>query len=356
MSIRHWCRHRIATLYPGYFALVMATGIIANGMLFEGQRAVSDGLFAINVAAYCVLLAMTLARAVRFPRALWNDLTEPRLVFSFFTLVAATDVVGVGLSLRGFHDLALALWVGAFVAWLLLIYLGFAVLIVLNAPARADIIFGGWLIAIVATQAVAIHGLVIAPHLGAAAPTAVLFAHMLWGVGVMLYLIFIVLFAGRVFLADVRPDDITPALWVVMGAAAITTNAGTLLIGADPALPFVLAMRPFVDGMTTIMWAWATWWIPLLVVFGVWTHGVHRRPLTYTPLFWSLVFPLGMYALASLRLSQVAGITALAALSRVMEWIALGAWLFASFGLAGVFWRHLRSYDGGATAGSGSRA
>jgi tellurite resistance protein TehA-like permease len=341
-SNRNWWLDRIATLYPGYFALVMATGIIANAMLFEGQRGISDALLTINLAAYALLAAMTLVRIACFPAAVWRDLTDPRLVFAFFTIVAATDVVGVGLSLRGFATLALTMWIGALAVWLALIYLSFVVLIVVNGAARADIIFGGWLIAIVATEAIAIHGLVIAPGLGAAAPLVVLFGHMLWGVGLALYAIFIVLFAQRVFLSDVRPHDLTPTLWVVMGAAAIGTNAGTLLIAGDPVLPFLRTMQPFVDGVTLILWAWATWWIPLLVAFGIWTHGVHRLPLTYTPLFWSMVFPLGMYALASLRLSHVAGIAALTALSRVMVWIALAAWVLTSLGLAAASWRHLR--------------
>jgi tellurite resistance protein TehA-like permease len=343
-SARHWrdsCRDGIATLFPGYFALVMATGIIANGMFFEGQRAISDALLAVNLVAYGALVAMTLLRAVLFPRALWQDLTEPRLVFAFFTLVAATDVVGVGLSLRGFTGAAVAMWLAALTVWLALIYLSFAVLIFFNTAARADIIFGGWLIAIVATEAVAIHGVVVAPAFGAAAPYVMLFGHMLWGVGLVLYAIFIVLFAHRIFFSDVRPQDITPILWVVMGAAAISTNAGALFIVTDPALPFLVALRPFVDCVTLILWAWATWWIPLLVVFGIWTHGVHRLPLTYTPLFWGLVFPLGMYALASLRLSNAAGLSALATLSGAAEWIALAAWLITSAGFVVTLWRRL---------------
>ena len=37
------------------------------------------------------------------PRAaLWRDLANPRLVFSFFTFVAASDVLGVQIALRGF--------------------------------------------------------------------------------------------------------------------------------------------------------------------------------------------------------------------------------------------------------------
>jgi tellurite resistance protein TehA-like permease len=341
---RIWWRSGVATLFPGYFALVMATGIIANAMYFEGQRGISDTLLAINIVAYGVLMLMTLARLACFPRAVWRDLTDPKLVFAFFTLVAATDVLGVGLALRGFATVAVAMWIGALILWLTLTYLGFATLIVFNTPTRADIIFGGWLIAIVATEAVAIHGVVVAPYFatlgfGALAPLVVLFAHMLWGIGVVLYAIFIVLFAHRIFFSEVRPRDITPMLWVVMGAAAISTNAGALLIVTDPLLPFLATMRPFVDGVTLIMWAWATWWIPLLVVFGIWTHGVHRLPLTYTPLFWSLVFPLGMYALASLRLSHAAGVAVLAALAGVMVWIALAAWLATSAGFVAAGWR-----------------
>ena len=121
--------------------------------------------------------------------------------------------------------------------------------------------------------------------------------HMLWGVGLGLYGIFIVLFAHRIFFFDVGPDDVTPLLWMVMGAVAISTNAGSTLILTESGMPFLDSMRPFIDGVTLIMWAWATWWISLLLLFGIWKHGVCRVPLTYTPMFWSLVFPLGMYAL-----------------------------------------------------------
>ncbi len=337
------CRDAVAALYPGYFALVMATGIIANAMFFEGPRLISDTLMAINIAAYALLLAMTLMRLVCFPRQVWADLTEPKLVFTFFTLVAATDVLGVGFALRGHGGIALAMWFGALALWFALTYLGFTTLIVFNTAARADIIFGGWLIAIVATEAVALHGIVVAPQTGALAPLVMLFAHLLWGVGVVLYAIFIVLFAHRIFFSEVRPQDLTPVLWVVMGAAAISTNAGALLILTDPGLPFLAGMRPFVDGVTLIMWAWATWWIPLLIAFGIWTHGLHRVPFTYTPLFWSLVFPLGMYALACLRLSHATSVSALAALSGTMVWIALAAWFVTATGFAVTRWRRVRA-------------
>jgi len=44
----------------------------------------------------------------------------------------------------------------------------------------------------------------------------------------------------------------------------------------------------------------------LLVLIGVWKHGLHRLPIRYTPMLWSMVFPLGMYATATLRLARLA--------------------------------------------------
>jgi tellurite resistance protein TehA-like permease len=144
----------------------------------------------------------------------------------------------------------------------------------------------------------------------------------------------------------VKPDDITPLLWVVMGAAAISTNAGSALILTGSGMPFLQSMRPFIDGVTLIMWIWATWWIPLLLLFGIWKHGVCRVPLTYTPMFWSLVFPLGMYALASLRLSLAADFPPLRSISQAMVWIALTAWAATAFGLVCATWRSLGTSAG----------
>jgi Voltage-dependent anion channel len=49
-------------------------------------------------------------------------------------------------------------------------------------------------------------------------------------------------------------------------------------------------------------------------------------PITYTPMLWSLVFPLGMYALASLRLSLASDFPPLRAVLLAMVWIALAVW------------------------------
>jgi tellurite resistance protein TehA-like permease len=81
-----------------------------------------------------------------------------------------------------------------------------------------------------------------------------------------------------------------------------------------------------------------------LLFLGVWKHGVRRAPLTYTPMLWSLVFPLGMYALASLRLSLAADFPPLSAISGVMVWVALAAWAAAAAGLVAASWLGFRDF------------
>lgn len=334
---------QIRSLYPGYFALVMATGIVSNAALHLGQRRLSDLLLAVNLPAFGLLLVLLATRAIRFRRALWADLSEPRMVFSFFTIVAASDVLGLQLALRGCVEPAIVLWLFALVAWVILSYLSFSVLTFMNAVGGADIVHGGWLIAIVGTESLVLLGAPLAPHFGEFAPLTFVTIHALWGIGVVLYGIFITLFSFRLFFLRVEPQDITPLFWVVMGAAAIAANAGSTLILSDPGMTFLLDLRPFMDGATLILWAWATWWIPLLVIFGVWKYLVRREPLVYHPMFWSLVFPLGMYTVATYRLSLAADFPPLQWIPAILLWIAFAAWLLTMLGALRAFRDVLRA-------------
>jgi hypothetical protein len=185
--LRGWLVGQIETLYPGSFAVVMATGIISNTLFLEGHRALSDALFAANLIAYSWLVVFSILRAFWFWQALWVDLINPRLVFSFFTIVAGTDVFGVGLYLRGFESVAQALWLFALISWCALIYLGFGVLTFRNTGDGADVVDGAWLMAIVGTQSLVILGTTIIPALGALGDPVFVLIHSLWGLGLCLY-------------------------------------------------------------------------------------------------------------------------------------------------------------------------
>jgi tellurite resistance protein TehA-like permease len=316
----------VRVLHPGTFALVMSSGILSIGFDTLHFPALAAALAAFAVLAWLTLLALSLWRLLRHPQAVLADLRNPRMVFSFFTLVAATSIVGLLLHQRGQAPLAIVCWGLAFTAWCLLLYLAFSVLTFLTHEHNVNIVHGGWLIAIVGTQSLVLLGARIAPDLGPYAMYMMVEVHMLWGLGLCFYGIFVTLFCYRIFFLTLAPRDTSPLLWVVMGAAAISANAGTTLMTEDARLPFLVAQRPFIDGVTLMIWAWATWWIPMLTLFGLWKHGANRVPLAYEPVLWSFVFPLGMYAVASARLGLAAEFPPLHWISMAMIWIALLAW------------------------------
>ncbi len=336
-------RNAIRTLYPGYFALIMATGIISNGFYLLEMKALSTALLVVDSAAFLVLVPATVARAALYPRELWDDLINPRLVFSFFTIVAGANVFGIQLLLRGNLELAILLWVFSLIVWIPLSYFSFSVLTFRDTERNVGIMSGGWLIAIVGAESIAALGAKLSSEVSSGSELIFVTAHAFWGIGLILYGIFVTLFAYRIFFFRVTAEEMNPLFWVVMGAAAITVNAGSAMMVAESQIGYLSSMHAFVDGISLILWAWATWWIPLLVIFGVWRHVVMRAPLEYSPMYWSLVFPLGMYTVATWQLAAADEFTFMKQIPDVTIWIAFAAWLATMAGLLRSFRRSPRS-------------
>jgi tellurite resistance protein TehA-like permease len=112
-----------------------------------------------------------------------------------------------------------------------------------------------------------------------------------------------------------------------MGATAISVLAGSRILRLDHGLPDVRLAVPVVEGTSLLLWAFGTWTIPLLVLFGVWRHVLRRDRLSYTPQLWTMVFPLGMYAVATDEFGTVTRLPLLTDLARVAFWPALAAWV-----------------------------
>ena len=328
-------RETIRTLHPAYFAFVMATGIVSIAAELLTIPYLPGFLLGINVAAYLALCGLTVIRVARYPRAVFDDLADHQRGVGFFTIVAATSVLGSQLVIVAKQQtFAFALWLLTLTLWLVLIYWVFTALTVKETkPPLDEGINGGWLVAVVATQSVSTLASIITPPSGMNAETLLFISLAFWLAGGMLYIWLISLIFYRYTFFRFAPSDLMPPYWINMGAMAISTLAGTLLLARTDASPLLAHLRPFTLGLTILFWATATWWIPMLVILGFWRHVYKRFPLTYSPLYWGAVFPLGMYTACTYRLADVTTVKFLHTIPPLFIGIAVAAWSVTFFGL-----------------------
>ncbi len=328
---------RVAGLFPGYFSLCMATGIVSIACWLEGMRGLATALLFFNVPAYAILFVLTVLRAVLYRERMAADLSDHGRAPGFFTTVAATSVLGTQvLTIMGDASAPSFLWIAAISLWAIVTYGFFAIVTVKQdkPPIEAGL-NGSWLLAVVATQSIVVLGSLLAPEraAGGLRDASLFFCLCMFFVGCVFYLILITLILYRFLFFRFTSVQLTPPYWINMGAVAITTVAGASLLGARPLSPLLEVLAPFLTGLTVAFWAIATWWIPLLLILGAWRHGIERVRLEYDPQYWGMVFPLGMYTTATVRLAALLEATFLLEIAHAFVFVAIAAWTltFAGF-------------------------
>ncbi len=323
----------VRDLHPGYFAFVMATGIVSiDGFLF-GPAWLSRALLVAALAGLVVLSAALTIRLTVFRANVAADIRAPERVFGFFTITAGIDVVAVRLTAAS-HPLATAILSAiAAAVWLLLTYGVPAALLLGRAQ---DSVLGGvngsWLLWVVATQSLSVAASTLVPVWPSQSRLLAPAAIAMWSIGLVLYLLLVSLILLRWLTVPMTPEALGPPYWILMGATAITVLAGAKILGLSAVLPVARDTRSFVEGFSFALWSFGTWWIPLLVVLGLWRHLRQHWPLSYEPTMWSVVFPLGMYSAATLSFGKAARLGFMEPLARLMLWVAVAAWVLVAAG------------------------
>lgn len=338
---------------PGYFALVMATGIIAIGLDQQGFGLGADVFFAVTAAAYAVLVVMSVVRAIRYPGPMVSDATHHSLGFAFLTTVAGTNVLGAAAAvIHGWWGLAWILWWVSLPIWVVYLYTSLiATVLRTDKPDLRHGINGTWFMLTVSGESIVVlAGLLLTRTTDDA---LAFFAVCVFALGFVLYLIVMSMVFLRWTFRPVDPEEIDPPMWIAAGAVAITALAGANLQAAAPQHARLIRLIPFIEGTTMMAWATATFWLPLMAAVWVWRYLVERVRLTYHPSFWSLVFPLGMYAVASEQMFRVLAFDQLGWLPRATLVVALAAWFVTCVGMVRPSQRTATPTGGQAASGAG---
>jgi tellurite resistance protein TehA-like permease len=312
------------------FAVVMATGVVAVAAADHGYWRIAGCLRIVAVTVAVVLAVGFAFRALtQTPRVL-RLVGDPDVALRMFTVVAACPVIAACYPARPGVEVWLA-GVGL-AGWLLLVPLAAVDLHSRRAVQLRDQAHGAWLLPAVATQGLAATTADIAHHDNGPGALLVI-AAAAWLIGVLLYLAVCALIGWRALSAPLRPDQVTPDSWILMGALAIAALAGDHILAAARAISPSSALAGPAQSLTWGTWIVASTWIPLLLYAEVWRVDHLPGSLRYHGVWWAAVFPIGMYSAATSATATTLAIPALVTVSLVFFWIAFTLWSLVAVGL-----------------------
>ncbi|MBO0864734.1 MAG: tellurite resistance/C4-dicarboxylate transporter family protein [Mycobacterium sp.] len=303
---------------PDVFAAVMATGILSIAARNHQYSKLSDALGVTASLGLAVLVVAVVVAAVAQRRRLFWDLRDPDVTLRLFTFVAACAVLDTRLSFN--LSVLRILGIVAVSAWLVLMVLTARNMAAHRWVALRDHVQGAWELGSVGTSGLVIVMAQVSHYTGHR--WWLLIAVPIWFAAITIYVLMTWLILWRAVGERQDRDGFEPDTWILMGGLAIATLAGDHLYQQVSGW-----VADAVRMITVVTWAGATLWIPPLIYFGL--HRISRRPevLQFTGVWWSLVFPLGMYSVATDATAAELGIPAMQTISLVFFWNALAAWL-----------------------------
>lgn len=306
---------------PDVFAAVMATGIVSIAGRNHHYFELSDTLGVLASVGLAVLMAVVIAAAaIKCRKPLW-DLADPDITLRLFTFVAACAVLDTRLSFN--FALLRVLGFVALSAWLVLTVLTARNMSTHRWTALRDHAHGAWELASVGTSGLVIVMSQVSYH--ASHRGWLLAAIPIWSAAIGIYALMTWLVLWRAVVERRDRDGFAPDSWIMMGGLAIAT------LGGDQLHQQVSGwLAAAVRTITIVTWVGATLWIPLLIYFGL--HRITQRPdaLQLTGAWWSLVFPLGMYSVATDAMAAEVGVRSMQTISLVFFWDAFAVWLIVA--------------------------
>jgi tellurite resistance protein TehA-like permease len=303
---------------PDVFAAVMATGILSIAARNHDYEWISDALSVLATVSLVVLVAVVAGAAARRRGIAFWDTGDPDVTLRLFTFVAACAVLDNRLTA---HPVVVRLLAAiALSSWLVLLVLTARNMAARSWTALRDRSRGAWELGSVGTSGLAIVTAQAARYTGN--PRWLLVAVPIWVLAIGIYGLMTWLLLRRVISERTDREGFEPDTWILMGAMAIATLAGYTIHRVAPEW-----LAGGVRMITIMTWVVATLWIPPLIYFVL--RRINQQPgvLRFAGVWWAVVFPLGMYSVATDASAAELGEASMRTVSLVFFWNALTAWL-----------------------------
>ncbi len=339
---------------PNWFAVTMGTGILALALAafplpLPGLHAIAEGLWLLDVLLFSLFTGLYAARWLLFYQ-------EAREIFAHATVSMFLGTIPMGLATlinglllfglprwgEAVLPLALGLWwldaAMALACGVLIPYLMFT-----RQAHRIDQMTAVWLLPVVAAEVAAASGGLLVPHLAVSEQFSVLVAsYVLWAYSVPVALSLLVILLLRLALHKLPPASMAASSWLALGPIA-TGALGLLVLGADAPTVFaahgLAGIGEIAQGLgllgAVLLWGLGLWWLALAVLV---TQRHAREGMPFNLSWWGFTFPLGVYALTTLRLGEALAAPFFTGLGAVLVMVLALLWtLVASRTLAGAY-------------------
>ncbi|ROM85912.1 C4-dicarboxylate ABC transporter [Pseudomonas brassicacearum] len=310
---------------PNWFAVTMGTGVLALALAqwpgsVPALRVVGEGLWVFNTLLFILFAGLYAARWLLF-------FDEARRIFGHSTVSMFFGTIPMGLAtlINGLLVFGLPRWGDAVVPlaqalWWVDVAMSLACgvlipfLMFTRQEHRIDQMTAVWLLPVVAAEVAAASGGLLAPHLADAHAQLIMLitSYVLWAFSLPVAFSILTILLLRMALHKLPHENMAASSWLALGPIG-TGALGMLLLGGEAPLIFtanglsgvgeIAAGLGLVAGIT--LWGLGFWWMLMGLLI---TARYLREGIPFNLGWWGFTFPLGVYALTTLKLADLLGL------------------------------------------------
>ncbi|AIC21554.1 MULTISPECIES: TDT family transporter [Pseudomonas] len=340
-------REAIRQFTPNWFAATMGTGVLALALAqlplrIPGLHLLAEGLWLFTIVLFVLFSAAYAARWIMF-------FDEARRIFGHSTVSMFFGTIPMGLAtiINGFLLFGVPRWGDGVVQlaellWWLDVALSLACGVLIpymmftRQEHRIDQMTAVWLLPVVAAEVAAASGGLLAPHLLDAHSQLVMLvtSYVLWAFSLPVAFSILTILLLRMALHKLPHESMAASSWLALGPIG-TGALGMLLLGADAPAIFaangMAGMGEIAEGLGLVagitLWGFGLWWMLTALLI---TLRYLRDGIPFNLGWWGFTFPLGVYALTTLKLAATLNLTffavfgSLLVLALALMWLLVG--------------------------------